>query len=177
MENPYITKREAAEAWVNGFTAIPTRLLERIMIYNPDEVCEITPPCIDDRVYVTGGPHEGHYGEVMSRDPCAKDEYIVHIDDMLGTVIINESDLSVQHDNDLPIWGKMWAFGNQIDNDWLSGVFDPDALRKTASCGFRIFEQDDFGYLLGIDGAGYDFYEAHWNTSYDARGLHRHDDD
>lgn len=28
---------------------------------------------------------------------------------------------------------------------------------------------------IGIDGAGYDFYEAHWIPLYEARGLHWHE--
>lgn len=31
-----------------------------------------------------------------------------------------------------------------------------------SQCGFRIFRSEEFGYFFGIDGAGYDFYEAHW---------------
>ena len=33
---------------------------------------------------------------------------------------------------------------------------------------------DDFGYLFGIDGTGYDFYEEHWIPLYLARGLQWH---
>lgn len=44
-----------------------------------------------------------------------------------------------------------------------------------ADCGFRIYESDDFGgYIFGIDGAGYDFYDAHWIPLYKARGLRWH---
>ena len=43
-----------------------------------------------------------------------------------------------------------------------------------ADCGFRIYEQEDYGYIFGIDGAGYDFYEAHWIPLYKARGLKWH---
>lgn len=43
-----------------------------------------------------------------------------------------------------------------------------------ADCGFRIYEQEDLGYVFGIDGAGYDFYSEHWIPLYKARGLHWH---
>lgn len=36
---------------------------------------------------------------------------------------------------------------------------------------------EDYGYLIGIDGAGYDFYKAHWLPLYKARGLHWHKED
>lgn len=70
----------------------------------------------------------------------------------------------------LPIWGTLWSFGDSIDSDWLE-----DHLREMADCGFRIYRQEDYGYLFGIDGAGYDFYEAHWIPLYRARGLRWHE--
>lgn len=46
-----------------------------------------------------------------------------------------------------------------------------------ADCGFRIYEQEDYGYIFGIDGAGYDFYDEHWCPLYKARGLRWHDEE
>lgn len=63
------------------------------------------------------------------------------------------------------------AFGDSIDEEWLGR---DDNLRVMADCGFRIYEQEDIGYLFGIDGAGYDFYGEHWIPLYKARGLHWH---
>ena len=39
-----------------------------------------------------------------------------------------------------------------------------------------MYKHEEFGYFFGIDGAGYDFYEAHWTPLYKARGLHWHDE-
>ena len=74
----------------------------------------------------------------------------------------------------LPMWGTMWQFGDRIDDDWLSGEFGEHGLKLMSECGFRIYEHEEFGYFFGIDGAGYDFYEAHWIPLYKARGLHWH---
>lgn len=71
----------------------------------------------------------------------------------------------------LPMWGTMWSFGNSADDYWLE---EKDGLELMAECGFRIYEQEDFGYLFGIDGAGYSFMEAHWIPLYKARGLRWH---
>lgn len=71
----------------------------------------------------------------------------------------------------LPMWGTMWSFGNAADDYWLE---EKDGLELMAECGFRIYEQEDFGYLFGIDGAGYSFMEAHWIPLYKARGLRWH---
>jgi hypothetical protein len=78
---------------------------------------------------------------------------------------------TVEHDELLPMWGTMWSFDNSADNAWLD---DKKNLRAMADCGFRIYQQEDYGYIFGIDGAGYDFYEAHWIPLYKARGLKWH---
>ena len=77
----------------------------------------------------------------------------------------------------LPMWGTMWAFGDNIDNDWIRGEFGQDGLQLMADCGFRIYESEDWDYIFGIDGCGYDFYEEHWIPLYKARGLHWHEED
>ena len=74
-------------------------------------------------------------------------------------------------DTFLPVWGTMWSFDNSADNAWLE---EKSNLQAMADCGFRIYQQEDFGYIFGIDGAGYDFYDAHWIPLYKARGLQWH---
>ena len=71
----------------------------------------------------------------------------------------------------LPMWGTMWSFGDSADDYWLE---EGDGLELMAECGFRIYEQEDFGYLFGIDGAGYSFMDEHWIPLYKARGLQWH---
>lgn len=74
----------------------------------------------------------------------------------------------------LPMWDTMWSFGDSIDNDWLNGEFGVNGLKQMIDCGFRVYKSEDWGYVFGIDGAGYDFFEAHWIPLYDARGLKWH---
>ena len=71
----------------------------------------------------------------------------------------------------LPMWGTMWSFGDSEDDYWLE---EEDGLELMAECGFRIYGQEDFGYLFGIDGAGYSFMDNHWIPLYKARGLRWH---
>ena len=77
-----------------------------------------------------------------------------------------------EYDDVLPLWGTMWSFQDSADSWWLE--FD-GGLEKMAACGFRIYEQEDYEYIFGIDGGGYDFYEAHWIPLYKARELRWHD--
>ena len=72
----------------------------------------------------------------------------------------------------LPMWGTMWTFSDPLDDWWLE---EKGGLEAMARCGFRIYRQEDFGYIFGIDGAGYDFYEDHWIPLYKERGIQWHD--
>ena len=49
-------------------------------------------------------------------------------------------------------------------------------IREVEECGFLVYESDETGILLGVDGCGYDFYEDHWKPLYVVRNLHWHDE-
>jgi hypothetical protein len=88
-----------------------------------------------------------------------------------GTVVVEESELENVADTYLPMSGDMWAFSSGFDKDWLA---TNDGLQKMAECGFRIYEQEDYEYIFGIDGAGYSFMSEHFIPLYKARGLRWH---
>jgi len=69
-------------------------------------------------------------------------------------------------------WGTLFNPSNSSDDDWLR-----DNAQEVAKVGFLVYDCDETGILLGIDGGGYDFYEAHWTPLYKLRGLRWHDTD
>lgn len=73
----------------------------------------------------------------------------------------------------LPMWCTMWSFGSGVDEWWLEKY---DGIRVMSECGFRVYYHEEWGYFFGIDGGGYDFYEAHWLPLYNRRGLQWHED-
>ena len=77
---------------------------------------------------------------------------------------VTSPDNEVENKDLLPMWGSMWTFGDSIDNYWFE---EKDGIKQMSKCGFRIFKSEEFGYFFGIDGAGYDFYEAHCIPLYD----------
>lgn len=170
-----MTIMEAAERWVEGFSRIPSGICEKLLELNIDEIREITPPSRYDRVYITDGEYYGNDGEIVGRREGRFDAIlIVRLDGEDREVDVLEEDVEVYRDGLLPMWGTLWAFGDSIDDWWLE---ECDGLRLMADCGFRIYEQEDYGYIFGIDGAGYSFYESHFIPLYRARGLHWHDPD
>jgi hypothetical protein len=56
-----------------------------------------------------------------------------------------------------------------LDEEWIR-----NNLEVVEACGFLIYDSDETGILLGVDGAGYSFYDAHWIPLYNARGLMWH---
>ena len=163
------TIKEATYEWVNSFNAVPYSVVTKLLERNPDELMEVTPPSKYDRVCILAGRHQWEYGEIVKFNPNSE-TYTVELDGGMKIRVKNE-DMEVQRDDYLPMWGTLWAFDESIDNWWLE---EDGGLQKMADCGFRIYEQEDYGYIFGIDGAGYDFYEAHWIPLYKARGLHWH---
>lgn len=168
-----MTILEAAREWVGQFNAIPYAVVEKLAKLDIESIHEITPPSKYDRVYITDGEHQGEEGEILRVSDDDDEVYVVELDGSREEVEISQADFEVQKDSFLPMWGTMWTFGESIDDGWLDYG---DGLQAMADCGFRIYESDDFGYIFGIDGAGYDFYEAHWVPLYRARGLRWHDD-
>ena len=168
MKRNGMTIKDATYEWVREFNAIPQGMIAELMRNDPDSWTEVTAKAVCDRVYC----HEyGEDGNIEAYDG-ETEMYIVNLDNG-EQVYVDESDMSVEYDDGLPMWGTMWSFGDSADDWWLS---DGNGIRIMSQCGFRIYEHEEYGYLFGIDGAGYDFYEAHWIPLYKARGLQWHDE-
>lgn len=166
-----MTIREAAEVWVHEMNAIPQEVIAKMMRNNPDELQELTVPAPGDRVevYEHGS---GTIEEVMERDNELV--FIVGLDEgQTAQVECERDDFEVEYDYILPIWGTMWTFGDSADDYWLEKL---GGIRAMSECGFRVYENEDLGYVFGIDGTGYDFYESHWVPLYKKRGLKWHDE-
>lgn len=169
-----MTIEEAARKWVGEMNAIPYGMIEKLMSIEDDDIREVTEPAIGDRVYVfnlpeeyTGNEYEGEVEDILHEENA----YIIKLDD--GTSVkVRHNDFMVEYYSALPMWGTLWMFDDSTDNWWLE---EGDGIKKMSECGFRVYESEEFGYFFGIDGAGYDFYEAHWIPLYKARGLKWHD--
>jgi hypothetical protein len=86
---------------------------------------------------------------------------------------------------ELPMWGTLFMPGNSVDVRNIERLLidlplnvgsDRDDLRSSGwkqvgNTGVLACQFDD-ELLLGIDGAGYDFYCEHWEPLYAALGYH-----
>ncbi|MEZ6128961.1 MAG: hypothetical protein R3C59_09780 [Planctomycetaceae bacterium] len=86
----------------------------------------------------------------------------------------------------LPMWGELFLICDGSVEDHIHKVItnidsDSDDLIRLASDGWQsvadtgvLVREFDDELLLGIHGAGYDFFEAHWVPLYDALGYQWH---
>ena len=160
---------DATREWVGGFNAIPYSVVAKLAEHSQYcDIMEITPPKIGDMAYF-----KCDEVEIIARDTNDIHKLIVRDKDC-NEFEVNENDLDVERDSYLPMWGTLWSFDDNIDDAWLDEEHIGNGLHLMADCGFRIYESEDYGYIFGIDGCGYDFYESHWIPLYKARGLKWH---
>lgn len=140
---------EATKQWLGEWNAIPQSLIQKAYPNFIDEV------------------------EILSTmaecTSCGHNEFTLNEDE--EKVCTNcESVDEFSNRYDLPMWGTMWSFGTSLDDEWVK-----ENLDIMAKLHIWVYESEELGVFIGIDGAGYDFYESHWIPLYKARGLQWHD--
>lgn len=161
-----MTIADAAHEWTREMSRYPESMIRALYNADPDSWHEVTEPSSGDRVY-SYDAQEG--GEIIKRTKDGR--FRIRLD-RGENITAGKDDFELDYDTVLPMWGTLWAFGDSCDDHWLE---DEDNIRLMSECGFRIYENDEWGYFFGIDGCGYDFYEAHWIPLYKVRGLRWHD--
>lgn len=64
-----------------------------------------------------------------------------------------------------PMWGWLWSFYDSADESWAW-----DHEKTLLDIGFTIIKNESEGWFyIGINGAGFDFYDAFWLPLYRAR--------
>lgn len=173
MDRKYMTVLDATREWVGEMNAIQQGMIQKLMNIDPEDWCEVTKPADGDTVYIYNIPDEldtlEHSGEIKSYNE-EDNLYCIELCDG-NLVYTSENNFNVERDDSLPMLGTMWSFGDSADDWWLE---EGDGIAIMSRCGFRIYVSEEFGYFFGIDGAGYNFYEAHWCPLYLARGLQWH---
>ena len=142
-------------------------MIKTLMEADLDSWCEVSVPATGNRVYVFG--EHDCYGSIEQYNQ--EDETYAVTTDSGETLVLNSDEFEVYRDGVLPIYGTLWSFSHPVNDWWLE---NDDGIRKMCECGFRVYEHEEWGYFFGIDGCGYDFYEAHWIPLYLKRGLHWH---
>jgi hypothetical protein len=141
---------ESTKKWVgHDFSSIPGALVQRAFKASPE-----------DLVLLAGGSHVSNCcdAEVVADDPFS------------CTACQEECEVHWSGAEQWPAgWGTLFRPTDPFDEEWIEAHAD-----EVGELGFLVYESDETGILLGIDGAGYDFFERHWVPLYKARGLKWH---
>ena len=172
MIKKIITVKDATLEWIREFNSYPIHMIDTLIKADPFSWQEITPPTVNDTVYCSTHHSSGTITDITI-DEDGEKSYEIQLDGG-DSVTATIDEFYVKYDGSLPMWATMWSFGDNLDNEWLE---KDDNLQVMANCGFRIYQHEEYGYFFGIDGAGYDFYEAHWIPLYKARGIHWHEEE
>ena len=147
---------EATKEWVrSGFSTIPVYLLMRAYEDSPEDIYILAPSF---EKFKEGFKRENCTDSTDKENPC---KYCDGVD--CETAYHDENPL-------FPMWGWVFVPDNMLDKEWIYENAD-----KVAECGFIVYETDEIGVYLGINGIGYDFYKSHWVPLYLERGLKWHE--
>jgi len=122
---------------------------------------------------------DGEYDEVLSlvaggRTCCSYCGEEVELDDDTDEWTCDNCETSGDRD-ELSMEGSPYAW--PCAHSYMFWYDDGlDITEAAADAGFLVFESPDMsGVILGIDGGGYDFVEAHWVKLYNNLGLKWHE--
>lgn len=172
-----MNKNDAVNKMVGLMTAVPYSVLskfQRIYYETGDEefeVREVTPRNKDlrERCGMYGSNDcDGCDGFNNDSDYNDIDEYFKDYTPCSECVTGYE----LEDYDSLPMWGTLWAL-EPIDQEKIDR--DPEFLKGLAKIGFRIYDTYDYGYVIGIDGAGFSFYDHYWLPLYNLLNLRWHD--
>lgn len=152
----------AVKQWIETFVPIQTKIIAKLMKYEPELWHEVTQPYELKRVTLLGTASKG---------------LIVNIDGDIYTIKIDGSDALIKTKADgfrmffkepIPSWPVMWTFSNERDNYWLE---NENGIFEMSKWGFRIFKHDELGFYFGVKKVQFDFYTDYWIPLYESRGL------
>lgn len=146
-----------------NFIPVPQSVVEKLRQVNRDDIYDITLPIIGNRVNICGSKND-YDGEIIEIS-ADRETYKVKLDSIDEVVELEDGDFTVERYSYLPMWDPMWSFTYDYNSD-NENSNNSKKLKIFSDCGFRIYTSEDYGYLYGIDGAGYNFYEQHWYPLY-----------
>lgn len=155
------TIEDAAKFWINrDWSMIPNSLIERAFRDNQE-----------DLNLIAGGARKSDCHDAdVTRVDCSNDEdtdreFFYRCEEC------NE-ECETHWQGPVHAWPAAWGtmFRPEDDQDWIRSHAD-----EIADLGFMVYDSDETGVILGIDGAGYDFYADHWIPLYKLRGFEWHD--
>lgn len=165
--------QDAARRWIDTFDHVPASVLEKMAEADPDMYHYDS-----DSLRLVGGPRIVCDGcERDYEGPSTLSELRDRAKQGRGVPCpwcdLNPGDQWIRGypSHAFPVaWSTLFAPRESLDCEWVL-----EHAEEVAKLNLYVFQSEDYGCLLGIDGAGYDFHEAFWIPLYRLRGLKWHD--
>ncbi|MCC6898770.1 MAG: hypothetical protein IT377_07330 [Polyangiaceae bacterium] len=151
--------RKSTEAWVAQFTSVPASVIQK-MAKSDDAMYSYASPSlrlIASPTILCGRCLYEHDGDEAPLKPLESKDGM----DVFEACENCGYDLAweMREPSVFPCgWSTLFA---PPSSGWFI-----DHADEIAKLGFFVFESEDYGALLGIDAAGFDFYEAYWIPLY-----------
>lgn len=157
-------EKEAVREFVNTMDFIPITVVEKLYLHD-ESINEVTPPALGNSVWYH--PNKGGVSQmadvIETLKSGFKELYKIRTYDNEERVV-SSSEIDVITEDVFPIWGTLFVpdlyYQETMENN------EDNIMQKIADIGFRIYKSEDFGYMLGIDSAGFDFYPVYWEPLY-----------
>ena len=168
-----ISVREATEEWIREFSYVPGSVIEKLIQYD-----ESVSWYDSDAFRLVASPLvecmgcDGHYeGDLSLEELHAVDEDGKGIPCEHCQYNSGDEWRMARPQYAFPCgWGTLFAPKDNCDILWFR-----EHAEEVAALGIFVFESEDWEIMLGIDGGGFNFYEAYWVPLYRLRGLRWHD--
>lgn len=155
----WVTEREACSDWFNS-------------TFKEVDVGAIESPEYDRYLRCRNLPEEGstisQYGEYSQEDRFS---YTIGVVDTMREIVVAQDEDGdvvvipfdeIENLDGRPMWNAMWV---------INGEPSYQEIQEFNECGISVYEDEDGDWYFGIDGCGYDFYDAHWVKLYREYGI------
>lgn len=161
----WVSERDACERWFSSMYDSIT--IDHV--YDPEHEKYLRCNDIPDP-----GMSISMYGEFSDEDRFSYIVESVDLEKEVVTAVTEEDDEDERIDipflelcclDDKPQWSTLWALYHKPSYE---------EIMKYNDCGISVYETESSDFYIGINGCGYDFFEAHWLPLYRVEGVGWH---
>lgn len=152
----------AVKQWIGTFIPIQTKIIAKLMKYEPELWQEVTEPYDLKRVILKDSTSKGLIVKIEN------DIFTIKIDGSNALIKTRADGFKMFFTEAIPAWPMMWSFSDERDKNWLE---NENGILEMSKWGFRIFKHDELGFYFAVKKVQFDFYTDYWIPLYESRGL------
>lgn len=157
-------KQLAIKKLFDTLDEIPTDVVSQL--YDMNRVVEITPIGVGNFVERHGLSQMMEVVEILPNG-----HYLTENADGDDIIVVAPEEVRIIFSEEMPNFDTMWCFSEPSLTNWLA---QKSNLENVAWCGFRIYQHEKLGYLIGTDHDEYENLEKCFELLYDMLDLNWH---